>query len=230
MGGIILSIMLICMLMIAFEDQTHCWQEALEPATWSNWSLVVVGLIAGLVALLTLRAISIQAEAQMKAERAWVIMTPKDWNPGLFPLPVAGQVPLNVFDCAVKNVGKTPAHITKWAAWYRNFDKSEYERLPKEPIPGDVVSMNAMILVPNDSFRKIIPLQPTPSLDCVQVKSIQSAERFLFFYGFIEYKDDFGKNHETQVGYVYDFPQGGMVSYHDPRFQRTDLPNYNCAT
>jgi hypothetical protein len=222
--------MLKCMLILAFQNQTLHWQEAFGPATWSNWGLVIVGLIAGYLASRTLRAIYIQANAQMKSLRAWIIIYPNKWNPGVFPIPVAGQVPLNVFECNVRNVGNTPAHITKWSAWYQILNKNEYDNLPKEPVLRHVVSVNGRILVPDSIFDQTIPLQPTPILDIADVTKIQNAEKFLFFYGFIEYNDDFGKTHETRVGYVYYFPQGGMVSYEKPYFKPGGPLDYNRAT
>ena len=44
------------------HDQSHNWKEAFWPGTWSNWALVLVGALAGLVAWLTLRRIRRQTD------------------------------------------------------------------------------------------------------------------------------------------------------------------------
>ena len=164
------------------------------------------------------------------SERAWIIITPVNWNPGLRPLPEAGEIPINLFQAAVRNVGKTPATLVKMAFRYVNLSKGEYDALPGEPKYGEGTVPNGLVLVPSDSVGFSVPLMPSATLTADEVRSISNAERFIYFYGSIRYRDAFGKYRETRVGYVYTFPQGGRIAYQREGFQRGGPDAYNRAT
>jgi hypothetical protein len=72
---------------------------------------------------------------------------------------------LSVFQAAMKNVRRTPAHLIKFAPRYINLDKSQFANLlAAEPDYDSMDSLERMILVPGDSFPKTVPLQPSTSL------------------------------------------------------------------
>jgi hypothetical protein len=196
----------------------------------SGWGLVIVGVLQTLLFTVTWIAIRQQATTQKTAERAWMIITPdkpEGWEPILLPEQPGVPATLNVFRAAIKNVGRTPAHVTKIAARYINLDKSEFKNLPEEPDYGTKESLESMLLVPGDSFPKAVPLWPKSRLTTEEIESIRTAKSFLYFYARIEYRA-LGKKRETRVGFIYPFPPG--TSYETPRFRRSGPPAYNRAT
>jgi hypothetical protein len=195
----------------------------------SGWGLVIVGVLQTLLFTVTWIAIRQQATTQKTAKRAWMIITPdkpEDWEPILLPEQPGVPATLNVFRAAMKNVGRTPAHVTKIAARYINLDKSEFENLPEEPDYRTKESLESMLLVPGDSFPKAVPLWPNSRLTTEEIASIRTAKSFLYFYACIEYRA-LGKKRETRVGFIYPFPPG--TSYETPRFRRSGPPAYNRA-
>ena len=195
----------------------------------SGWGLVIVGVLQTLLFTVTWIAIRQQATMQKTAERAWMIITPdkpEGWEPILLPEQPGVPATLNVFRAAIKNVGRTPAHVTKIAARYINLDKSEFKNLPEEPDYGTKESLESMLLVPGDSFPKAVPLWPKSRLTTEEIESIRTAKSFLYFYACIEYRA-LGKKRETRVGFIYPFPPG--TSYETPRFRRSGPPAYNRA-
>src|ERR1700730_11474820 len=198
---------------------------------WGPWVfsglLVVVGIFQAWWLMLTWKAIQKQVTAQRTAERAWAIISPEDWRPNL--IIEQSDNPRNIFQVSVKNVGRTPAYLTKVANRYIKLDKSQFENLSKEPDYGPMESEN-VILVPGDSLRATVPLEPSPMLTRQEIESIHTADSFLYFYGCIEYRDAFGEDHETRIGLVYHFPQADLMTYERRMFQRSGPPAYNRAT
>jgi hypothetical protein len=126
------------------------------------------------------------------------------------------------------NAGNTPAQVTKVALRYITIDR--LEDLPDEPDYGPGANLGGMLLVPQDSFGKDAPLSPKPSLSQPEAQAIENEERHLYAFGFVEYKDVYRRTHETRVGYRYQFPQGGLVSFQKASFQRYGKTAYNKAT
>lgn len=188
-----------------------------------SFLLVVVGALQAKWLMLTWQAIQKQITAQRTSERAWVIISPEHWTPTL----VFNQ---NVFEVSIKNVGRTPAHLTKLAHRYIKLDKTQLENLSKEPDYGPIESLGSVILVPEDSLSATAPLEPSPMLTNQDIQSIHNSQSFLYFYAYIEYRDAFGENHETRVGLVYPFPQPALMTYGPRIFQRSGPPSYNRAT
>ena len=192
--------------------------------------LVVVGFLQVGVLLMQWWIIRRQTALFSNSERAWLIITPRNWNPDLAAIDpkVAGPIPLNVFEATVKNIGRTPGQVIEIAMRYVTIGK--LEDLPDIPDYGQTARPEGMLLVPQDSFGRVTPLSPSPSLEPEDTRAIRAAQRFVYAYGFVVYKDVFGNEHETRRGYVYDFPQGLMVSLNQPSFQQGGPPAYNRAT
>ena len=178
--------------------------------------LVVVGLLQFLMLRVTWKAVH-------TAERPWLIITPK--KPKL-PEQTGIAVRLNVFQAAIKNVGRTPAYPTKIVTRYIKLDKSQFDNLSKkrEPDYGTKESLEGLILVPKDSFGTTVSLQP--SVTDKDIESILAGQSFLYFYARIEYNDAFGKKHETRVGFVYDHSRFNDETH---GFQRSGSRAYNRA-
>jgi hypothetical protein len=192
--------------------------------------LVVVGGFQAWWLMLTWQAIQKQVTAQRTGERAWIIISPEEWKPILHVDQSGIPAPRNVFRAAIKNVGRTPAHLTKIANRYIKLDKSQFENLSKEPDYGTMELLESEILVPEDSLSTTVPLEPSPILTAQEIQSIRTANSFLYFYACIEYTDAFGENHETRVGLVYHFPQADLMTYERRMFQRSGPLAYNRAT
>jgi hypothetical protein len=228
------TIVLLCKLgtvLAAGNSDPHPFDYLLQWGIWIfTFLLVVVGALQAWWLRVTWKAVQKQGIAQNTAERAWIIISPEVWDPKLLPMPPAGPAPWNVFQVSIKNIGRTPAHLTKIAVRYRNLDKSQFENPPEEPEYGMMVSLQGLILVPKDSYGLTVPLEPRSVLTDEDIRLIHTAKSFLYFYAFVAYVDVFGGTHETRVGLVYDFPQGGLVSFQNPSFQRRGSAAYNRAT
>src|SRR6202034_307884 len=94
------------------QHQSYQWHELYAPANIPNWLLVCVGAWAGCMALGTLDQIRKQANAQMDADRAWVLASVA----GQPQEPLAqnlsqGIIPGIVWQLQI--VGNTPARIIR---------------------------------------------------------------------------------------------------------------------
>jgi hypothetical protein len=208
-----------------------------------EWVAIVVTTVLAVIAVVQLfflirsanaardaaKAANVNADAVMKSERAWVIATPVNWNPELAVLaPPSTLIPLNIFDIAIKSVGKTPAQLIDIVNQYVSIES--LGGLPVPPEYGTPAPLDGLLLVPEDSFSNRTVLNPTPTLNPETHIRVMNAERFLYAFGRVRYRDTFGLERETRWGYVYDFPQGLMVSIREPRFQRAGPPEYNKST
>jgi len=201
-----------------------------RPFDLFNCLLVVVGFLQFFMLTITSIAVFQQVAGQRTAERAWIIIRPKNWSPDLLSTQSSVPAPGNVFQAAIKNVGRTPAHLTEIAAHYVMLDKSHFDKLQKKPNYGPPKPLGGMSLVPQESYSETFPLEPRPSLTDEEIQSIQAGNRFLYFYACIEYKDDFGKPHETRIGFKYHFPKSGELSDEGARFRRDGPSAYNCES
>jgi hypothetical protein len=137
---------------------------------------------------------------------------------------------LNVFDLVIKNSGKTPAHLLELSLSYRNMTKAEWDSLPPEP-EYEYVSMGGLLLVPTDSIGRRTVLTPSGGILSEQeLSSIENADRFLYAYGSVKYRDAFENIREMRFGYMYYFPQGGRVGLEPAGFERLGPEAYNRAT
>jgi hypothetical protein len=145
--------------------------------------------------------------------------------------PPEGKYPANIFGAAIKNCGKTPAHVLEAALHYFLLDRNEFDSLSNEP-KFQFISREGLLLVPQDSFGEDVLLNSKNrgSLDMSDAGQIGRGEKILFFYGSVKYRDAFGKERETRVGYEYYFPQGGNVRHEKRKFRRIGKSAYNKAT
>ena len=234
------------------NQQLCYWKQAFGPAYAANWALVLIGLVAGIMAWLTLRPIADQArfgriaadaaklnaEAVVNAERAWIRVLPHVWSPTLFPVweqgdpipPEGIKLVLHNFPAQIKNVGNTPAIVDETAFKYI-LSKVEPSQLPPEPDYGEFVPGNGDIIVSGNEWLADVGLSDGGALSKEQVKDIRTSKLWLYVYGIVRYRDVLrGDSHETRVGYVYHFPQGGMVNVEKDAFRPGGPPAYNRTT
>jgi hypothetical protein len=138
------------------------------------------------------------------------------------------NAPMNLFQASVKNCGKTPAQVLGASLRFTTMDN--LEDLPTNPAYGTITPYEGLLLVPQDSFGIQEPLAPNPTLNEVDGQAVMNGTKHVYAFGIVKYKDVYGKNHETRVGYRYYFPQGGLAGIQKPIFQRYGSLAYNKAT
>jgi hypothetical protein len=186
-----------------------------------------------------LKASEKSTDALMNGDRAWISVWPGNWEPELHPLWEPGDPPpsdssfmnpfAHAFPAHIKNVGKTPARIHQVRIKYVILEKHP-AALQGEPNFADVLAEPAFMLVPGDDTTILALLSPSPILSKQQVAAIRSQQAYLFGYGLVRYSDVYDRAHETRFGYIYHFPQGGMINFERNRFKRGGPESYNMET
>jgi hypothetical protein len=215
-------------------DCVPCWHKLLAwPEGITVWVVLLTLVVIGWQSWETRKS----AGAVLESGRAWVIVRPVAWSPELRPLWEQGdpiiddttlQVVAHVFPAVLTNAGETPAFIDEIAASYLIL-REPPENLPAKPA-YEFHPENGRILTVTDEFPLNITLVPIPTLTKAQVQSFRSQQSFLYAYGCVRYRDVHGRSHETRFGYVYNFPQGGMVTFYKNEFMVTGPPKYNRMT
>jgi hypothetical protein len=209
---------------------------------WISVILAIVGTGGIVVAVLTMRKIERQTKATeesvkaaINAERPWITCKPPilapdivpEWEKG-DPLPHPGLY-WHWCPITIKNVGRTVALIDEIVACYRHIavDPFTLEKTPRYEFPE---RLNGRILAPEDSFDISVPLRGGGTLSKKEVSSIKARDSYLYAWGSVRYRDGHGESHETAFGYVYHFPQGGMINFEKAGFRVAGPPDYNRAT
>lgn len=162
------------------------------------------------------KAATLAAQAVINSERPWLIAEVVERKPNLLHIPEVGD-PIhiqgkNVFGVRIKNVGRTPARITRSALEYVKLDS--LSQLPDNPVFVEITDEHhGMMLFPEgEPFGRIAFLRPRTFLSKAEVSAIAVRDAFIYAYGLVEYRCIFGCAvcpHLTRFGYVYNFPQGG---------------------
>jgi hypothetical protein len=178
---------------------------------------------------LSAEAARTNADALITAERAWLLIAPTEWNPKMETLGSAAQTQFQKFPVAVKNVGKTPAHISAFAMRYLVLNSlSELQDEPDYPSP---TLYSGRLLVPQDSYAETVCLEGWEQSKLGELSQLLSFQKkLLYAYGFIKYKDDFGKDHETRVGYAFEYFHVNMALRPSFKKRQAGPPLYNRAT
>jgi hypothetical protein len=215
------------------------WAKAFGPSTISNWVLVIVAVIGGCFAYRTLRAVEretlngisasnsaiVSAKAAMKAnehaERALVVshrpwVGAKEMN-FLPQLPITAGV-ITAASITCENYGDGPAlevtTVCCFGSWSTRFTEAEAEReiaacgersvftiMPHSPASGGSAGCS-------DKFTEEI------------IRKVEAGEKWIYFFGKIEYKDVFGGKHWTRFCSEYD-PKRRNFKY-TPTYNDTD--------
>ncbi len=222
-------------------EDTKREKRAVSTNKWTiglTAALVCAAFIQSLVLFGQWVAYMRSTRAQMNVERAWISVWPAVWTPELHPLWETGDPPpadpqfmnpfVHAFTALIKNTGKTPAHIQEVKIKYVLSDQGPstmeanpvIDRLGEPPftlVPGDETSVQAL-------------LSPDPILTKDQVFAIRSQRAFLFAFGLVTYLDVFDQPRETRFGFVYNFPQGGMINFQRNAFKIGGPESYNRLT
>jgi len=190
--------------------------------------------VVAVFAVVTAVAIFRQVWTARDTDRAWIMATPITRSPplGFIPevgdaLDVPGRDQRNIFACAIKGTGNTPAQLIDATVRYRRAER--FEDIPQEPEYLPRGQLNDLPLVKDDSFAVVAILEPNAILSRTNRDAVIAGQQFLYAYGAVAYKDVFGRKHETRFGYIYHFPQGGDPTPNE--FRRERLPiAYNRAT
>jgi hypothetical protein len=144
------------------------------------------------------------------------------------PIPPLGRY-CHLCPITIKNVGRTVALLDEIVACYRHIAVDPFT-LPKTPKYEFPDRLSGRILAPEDWFDIPVPLHGGGSLSTEDVASIKSRDSHLYVWGRVVYRDGHGDSHETAFGYVYHFPQGGMINFEATGFRVAGPPDYNRAT
>lgn len=140
-----------------------------------------------------------QTKAFRQSERAWMIVNPIFEK---LASPPVGQNQNLLYPVSIKNCGKTPATIVEAGVAFRKIDSLSH--IPKVPLfeKTEITSLNALLLVPQDSFLLTAP-EVTWTREEYGAVHRHPAELFLYAYGFVKYLDAFGKPHESWFCHHY---------------------------
>lgn len=188
------------------------YQKALEkafaPETWSQWSLLVLGIAGAFFAYHTLIATKnsadaarASAEALIRSERGLILVTMgqlPDFNPEPNRLEFLFLAPI------LRNYGKTGVTITRTVG--RAHQVGAIGDLPEEPVyAGEgVQDIRATVTFPPDALTQPIKL----GVSSLEWPAIRTSQRILYIYGFVEYADAFDRHHESRFCYLYHVPGG----------------------
>jgi len=180
--------------------------------------LVVVGVIQSVILAITGLILGLQIFAMISSERAWLSVKrvgnpPEDWLNRVKSSYVVGVIlEFSVF-------GKTPARITEARFALRliptkNNSRRREPDLPENPnyagITGlEITGKNTIVIAPGGDFRIQEFLSPPPKPE--DLEETRDGKKVLCVYGFIKYKDAFGRGRETRACFVYDFSFGGIL-------------------
>ncbi len=165
---------------------------------WSTWALVIVGIFGTIAALRTLAVISMQTQALVNSERAWIIVDLRWQRTTQLKLVEQTRMVNNIVttetsafvECVYKNNGRTPAWIIE-----KRIGVSIGDSIPTEPLLDQTPVRDA----------GIEPLAP----DKESVWSVQPGceghadfGKITIIYGVVKYRDIFNEMRETTFGYM----------------------------
>ncbi len=220
------------------------------PKNWIDYTswlfsliLATVGVGGVCLALRTLKAIEKQANAQMDADRAWVLASvvgqPKE--PLTKSVIEEGIIPGIVWQIQV--AGNTPARIIseKYRCRTIPVDNTAFPPKPElEPIPVYLPNTNSIdrqiVFPPGYKYAVSIPLENGSGNLVEQMALTVSGNVVFCAYGRIEYEDAFKRKGTTQVCALYYPRRGGVIESPDgtvlnpPGFRIGGPPGYNYNT
>jgi hypothetical protein len=190
-------------------DPPHDWIDKLNA-----FSTCVIAAFTILLFFGVMRQISTSRDI----ERAWVLVT-SIGN----PIPLSRPIPPGYVVGIVYNFqifGTTPARITavRFRCHLVEAHKSSIPSAPKLP-PEPKYSTGRQPSEIPEGGRTVAPGGPfsigvniESSMSSAELADLRDKKKFLCSYGFIEYKDAFGRSGKTQLCYVYNWPVGGVIT------------------
>lgn len=193
---------------------------------WQGWTanilLLVVSILQIYLLFWTLKvteraadAAKTSAEAVINGERAWMLVKDIDG-----PKPIEEKIiqPRHAAGIVFLNYGKTVAKLTAW-----RFELA-LENIGTTP-SKNLYELPQIAFVPN----MIAPEQDAPYTAEISYRDFSdmrtaTPKKILWFCGFLQYEDAFGKVHKTKVCYFYD-----TEFRPEPRFRLGGPREYNEA-
>ena len=168
---------------------------------WCSILLVPATLIIAIYAVVQASAAKISANAQMDANRTWLLVTVGNL-PDITPVPDMLQVLW--IEPRVANEGKTPAWITKMRLRAQQFPS--LKDIPTEPIyeGGETKHFDGEAALPPGA--SVAPLRV--GVDAHDFIAIRQGKSFLYVYGFIDYMDIYKRPFGTRFCFLYHVPGG----------------------
>jgi hypothetical protein len=192
----------------------NAFHDAFAPVSWSNWALVLVGVVAACLAWRILRRIEDQAksgkeaataalqnaQAVMNGERAWILAELSCEGDRVQTSEIQAELPGEEGPCETtvvsnlwltcRNHGKTPGWIDEIRAQV------------------DIVDANSVRLDPVLRKGSLGLMGPVAADDEVSTgmelrcKGRRQRDDFLSVFVVISYRDIFGSTHKTTLGYT----------------------------
>jgi hypothetical protein len=166
-----------------------------------DWILVWITGIYTIVSGLTLWAIWHQNRSTQNAERA-VLIPQWDNMVHINPEHKNGDPLSHCFQWTFANWGKGPAFIDETFAEMALIDA--IESLPTRPKFGKPKHFMGDPVPPGKAFEPgfYAPMKETRSFEIVEAE-YRTGGKILYVYGFVRYRDMFGRPHETRFGLRY---------------------------
>jgi hypothetical protein len=162
-------------------------------------------------------AAKLGAEAQINAERAWMVAKMED-----LPSEFVPDQTLRVV-CHVRNMGKTPALLCAKGE-RKELQDSKYSLPDRPPTYENLIRWDSGAILPPQSEIVVFFY-----LFSNETSFVYNGERALWIHGFIEYRDAFDKPHETRYCFRY-FPRLGGKDTATVGFYPDGPAIYNRAT
>jgi hypothetical protein len=194
------------------------WHDAFAPSNWSNWTLVVVGVMATWVALSTLKDISEQtraakiaaeaakesADALINSERAWILASLGWYDKGQLRITLSDSVVAGrterttvlTIKLTCKNDGRSPAWIEDVLGRADIFSGG-VASLPQNPPDRNTLQICGRIGSLGSGEEQSRALQIT----CT---GHPQGEDFISVYVVVIYRDIFQRERHTSLGYSID--------------------------
>ena len=166
-----------------------------QPHDWIDKVNAGSTLVIATFTILMFIGVILRVWTSRDTERAWIVVNPVETSPPVGFVPGSSRIEQstvganqrNVFACSVKNTGETPARLVSVAVLYRTVTR--LTDIPGEPDYGRLESANNMLLVKSDSIGAAAYLEPEPILSGADSLAVHRAQKFLYAFGIVKYKD-----------------------------------------
>jgi hypothetical protein len=170
---------------------------------WVPFGFSVLVALGGFVSIYFLyqqtKAATLNAEAVLKGQRAWLLVKPEPMDVGSYRnrIKMEGERATRELKLAIKNVGATPAQLKAISA--RAILQEYGSPAREEPHYGDEQSPVAPLLVPNDSIGHFVQIETDYNMSELFQK-MSSGEFTILIYGYATYLDVYDREHRASFG------------------------------
>lgn len=200
---------------------------------WVDWVNAFSTAVIALFTVIMAATVFFQLRATHRQERAWIAIESIEASTELSHYTL--MYPANIeMEYVFRNFGNTPGKLMDSRLIFRlvvqiddlpsHPDYGEKQEFPNFPLDG-------VLMVPKVTFQLRQPFQGpdgTSALSNDDLVAIRDGSKQLVSYGFIRYRDAFGKLHETRFCHVYRVVKG--TNYFDGDFGMAGPSEYNKHT